>query len=70
MMKAKHVQLKISPQEHITIQLEEAMLLDRLHTFSTEHSVFVDLLVNLAIKRLLNDIDLVRNLRSGHSKPL
>lgn len=68
MMKAKHAQLKISPQEHITIQLEETLLLDELHTLSTEYSVSVDLLVNLAIKRLLNDIDLVRNLRSGQIK--
>lgn len=39
MMKKNHAQLKINPQEHITIQLEEALLLDRLHTLSTEYCI-------------------------------
>ena len=64
-MKAKHVQLKINPQEHVIVQLENPMLFDKLHTFSAEYSVSMDLLVNLAIKRLIDDIDLIRNLRTG-----
>ena len=44
------------------------MLFDRLHTLSTEYSVSMDLLVNLAIKRLIDDIDLIRNLRTGKIK--
>lgn len=64
-MKSKHVQLKINPQEYVTVQLEEPMLFDKLHTFSAEYSVSMDLLVNLAIKRLIDDIDLIRNLRTG-----
>ena len=67
-MKTKHLQLKISPQEHITVQLEEPMLIDKLHTLSAEYSVSMDLLINLAIKRLINDIDLIRNLRTGKIK--
>ncbi len=67
-MKSKHVQLKINLQEHVIIQLEEPMLFDRLHTLSTEYSVSMDLLVNLAIKRLIDDIDLIRNLRTGKIK--
>ena len=67
-MKAKHVQLKINLQEHVIIQLEEPMLFDRLHTLSTEYSVSMDLLVNLAIKRLIDDIDLIRNLRTEKIK--
>lgn len=67
-MKTKHVQLKINPQEHVIIQLEEPMLFDRLHTLSAEYSVSMDLLVNLAIKRLIDDIDLIRNLRIGKIK--
>lgn len=67
-MKTKHLQLKISPQEHITVQLEEPMLFDKLHTLSAEYSVSMDLLVNLAIKRLIEDIDLVRNLRCKKTK--
>lgn len=67
-MKAKHVQLKINPKEHVTIQLEKPMLFDKLHTLSAEYSVSMDLLVNLAIKRLIDDIDLIRNLRCGKIK--
>ena len=67
-MNVKHVQLKISPQEHVTVQLEEPMLFDKLHTLSVEYSVSMDLLVNLAIKRLIDDIDLIRNLRCGKIK--
>ena len=67
-MKSKHVQLKINSQEHITVQLEEPILFDKLHTLSTEYSVSMDLLVNLAVKRLIDDIDLIRNLRIGKIK--
>lgn len=67
-MKAKHVQLKINPQEHIIVQLEDPMLFDKLHTLSAEYSISMDLLVSLAIKRLIDDIDLIRNLRTGKIK--
>lgn len=67
-MKAKHVQLKINPQEHVIVQLEEPILFDKLHTLSTEYSVSMDLLVNLAIERLIDDIDLIRSLRTGKIK--
>lgn len=67
-MKSKHVQLKINSQEHVIVQLEESMLFDKLHTLSAEYSVSMDLLINLAIKRLINDIDLIRNLRTGKIK--
>lgn len=67
-MKTKHVQLKINPQEHVIVQLDEPMLFDKLHTLSAEYSVSMDLLVNLAIKRLIDDIDLIRNLRIGKIK--
>lgn len=67
-MKAKHLQLKINPQEPVTIQLEEPILFDKLYTLSAEYAVSMDLLVNLAIKRLVDDIDLIRNLRTGKIK--
>ena len=41
------------------------MLYDRLHTLSAEYDVPVDLLVELAVKRLLDDVDFVRGLRTG-----
>ncbi len=51
--------------EIITIQFSNSMLYDRLHTLSVEYSVSVDLLINLAVKRLLDDVEVVRDLRSG-----
>ncbi len=52
-------------KEFFSIRITEAMLYDRLHTLSNEYSVSVELLVDIAVKRLLSDIDFVRNLRMG-----
>jgi len=43
-------------------------LSDRIYTFSAEYSVSADFLVNTAIKRLIDDIDFVRDLRAGKIK--
>ena len=51
--------------EKLEIELSDPMLYDRLHTLSAEYSVSVALLVNLAVRRLGDDIDFVRNLRIG-----
>ena len=51
--------------EKLEIELSDPMLYDRLHTLSAEYSVSVELLVNLAVRRLVDDIDFVRNLRIG-----
>lgn len=51
--------------ENLAVQLMEPMLHDRLHTLSAEYSVSVELLVSVAIKRLLDDVDFVRDLRAG-----
>lgn len=51
--------------EKITIQLSSSMLYDRLHTLSAEYSISVDLLISLAVKRLLDDVEFVRDLRNG-----
>ena len=50
------------------IELSDPMLYDRLHTLSAEYSVSVELLVNLAVRRLVDDIDFVRNLGIGKIK--
>ena len=50
------------------IELSDPMLYDRLHTLSAEYSVSVELLVNLAVRRLVDDIDSVRTLRIGKIK--
>lgn len=51
--------------ESFAVRLMEPMLHDRLHILSAEYSVSVELLVSIAVKRLLDDIDFVRNLRAG-----
>jgi len=52
-------------KEDFMIQLTDPMLYDRLHTLSVEYSVSVEALVNVAVKRLIDDVDFVRNLRIG-----
>ena len=51
--------------EDFRIQLTDPMLYDRLHTLSVEYSLPMELLVNIAVKRLMNDVDFVRGLRIG-----
>ena len=55
----------IHTKESFHVQLKEAILYDRLNTLSAEYSVSVELLVNLAVKRLIDDVDFVRGLRTG-----
>jgi len=52
----------------ITIVLEDTLLHDRLRTLSDEYSVTVELLVYIAVKRLLDDVELLRKLRMGEMK--
>ena len=47
------------------IELSDPMLYDRLHTLSAEYSLSVEMLVNVAVKRLVEDVDFVRSLRTG-----
>ena len=51
--------------EDFRVRLTNPMLYDRLHTLSAEYSVSVELLVNMAVRRLVQDIDFVRGLRVG-----
>lgn len=52
-------------RENFRVEVTNLMLYDRLHILSAEYSVSVELLVNAAVKRLIEDIDFVRNLRTG-----
>ena len=52
-------------KEEFTVRLTDPMLYDRLRTLSAEYSLSVELLVNIAVKRLVSDIDFVRDLRTG-----
>lgn len=55
-------------REDFTFQLTDPMLYDRLRTLSAEYSVSSQMLINVAVKRLINEIDFVRSLRSGRPK--
>lgn len=54
-----------SSLENFTVRITNPMLYDRLHTLSAEYSVSVELLVNAAVKRFIEDVDFVRSLRTG-----
>lgn len=51
--------------ETFSVQLTDPMLYDKLHTLSVEYSVSMESLANIAIKRLVYDIEFVRSLRTG-----
>ena len=52
-------------KENFMVPLTNPMLYDMLHTLSVEYSISVEQLVNVAVKHLLDDVDFVRNLRTG-----
>jgi hypothetical protein len=54
--------------ETITARLANPMPYDKLHTLSAEYAVSTDILVSLAVKRLLDDVELLRDLRTGKMK--
>lgn len=51
--------------ESFTVRITNPMLYDRLHILSVEYSLPVEVLVNAALKRLVEDVDFVRSLRTG-----
>lgn len=52
-------------RETFTVQLTVPMLYDRLRTLSAEYDLSVEYLVNMAVRRLIDDVDFVRSLRTG-----
>ena len=52
-------------KETFTVQLTDPMLYDRLRTLSAEYDLSVEYLVNMAVRRLVDDVDFVRSLRTG-----
>ena len=46
----------------------DTMLSDRLHTLAMEYSTSTEFLINLAVRRLIDDIDFMRDLRAGRVK--
>ena len=55
----------MSERENFTVQLTDPMLYDRLRTLSAEYNLSVEHLVNMAVRRLVDDVDFVRSLRTG-----
>ena len=55
----------IRPKEVFAVYLTDGMLYDKLHRLAAEFSLPVELLADLAVKRLTDDIELVRALRMG-----
>ena len=51
--------------KEVLIKLDSHLLHDQLRTLADEYTVTIDLLVNLAVKRLVNDIEQLRKLRAG-----
>ena len=51
--------------EKFTVRLSNPMLYDRLYNLAAEYSVSVEFLVNVAIQRLVGDVDFIRNLRQN-----
>ena len=51
--------------ESIKIQITDPMQYDKLHTLAAEYSLTTELLINLAVKRLIDDVELFRKLRTG-----
>ena len=55
----------MSERETFTVQLTDPMLYDRLRTLSAEYDLSVEYLVNMAVRRLVDDVYFVRSLRTG-----
>lgn len=65
-MEEKYIDIKNSSSlEKITVQLKDPMIYDRLYILAAEYSLSVEMLINIAIKRFVSDIDFVRNIRIG-----
>lgn len=52
-------------RETFTVQLTNPMLYDRLRTLSAEYNLSVEYLINIAVRRLMDDVDFIRSLRTG-----
>ena len=65
-MGEKYVDIKNSnSMEKFTVQLMDPLLYNKLYILAAEYSISVETLINIAIKRFIEDIDFVRSLRVG-----
>ena len=57
-MGEKYVDVKNSnSMEKFTVQLMDPLLYDKLYILAAEYSISVETLINIAIKRFIEDID-------------
>jgi hypothetical protein len=55
-------------QEHtLNIKFANPMLFDRLHTLAQDYAIPIETLIELAVERLIENVDFIRKLRA--SKP-
>ena len=47
------------------VYLTNGLLYDKLHTLAAEYTIPVEKLAELAVERLLRDVEMVRGLRNG-----
>lgn len=52
--------------QEITVKFTDAMLYDRLNILSEEYSIPQNVLINIAVRHLLDEVEFTRNLRSGN----
>lgn len=55
----------VGSQEGIVVRITDPLLYDRLLTISVEYAVSMEVLVNTALKKLMDDVELIRKLRTG-----
>lgn len=56
-------------KDSFMVRITESILYDRLYILSAEYSLPVETLINVAVKRLLDDVDFMRDLRIGKIRP-
>lgn len=55
-----------SETQDFALHISDGMLYDELHRYAQEYSLPVERLTELAVKRLVEDMELFRNLRTAH----
>jgi hypothetical protein len=54
----------------IKVEMEDYILYDRLNALAVEYATTVEQLVNISVRRLLNDLEFFWQLRRGNSGTL
>lgn len=52
--------------QQFAVYLTDGLLYDKLHILAAEYTVPVERLATLAVKRLVEDVELMRKLRAGN----